>query len=277
MSTLGKRSRTKSTNVASKLGRKRQQSSSCKVTFCSPKDATAILFVFGTRMVRRYILNIEVDSVAVNSKVVLDIGMVAKGVQSLLTGNRIPNGKIVEIGMIGGVRLLLWKFSETTACSNATASNFHGITAIDRELNTEGSTFQETLSFSFFSLQRETEKKYSFTVYPEDCSEQDRLDALLISLSMWLPDEFVASLSNPKKVCPHYCQFSGGGDLLIKRNQVPIPLIFVSRDEDPPYTESPSTTEDASTESQSDGHASACDWNHPINQLCYGGKKTSWV
>ena len=131
MSTLGKHSRTKSTNVASKLGRKRQQSSSYKVTFCSPKDATAILFVFGTRMVRRYILNIEVDSVAVNSKVVLDIGMVAKGVQSLLTGNRIPNGKIVEIGMIGGVRLLLWKFSETTACSNATASNFHGITAID--------------------------------------------------------------------------------------------------------------------------------------------------
>ena len=60
--------------------------------------------------------------------------MVAKGVQSLLTGNRIPNGKIVK----------------TTACSDATASNFHGITAIDRELNIEGSTFQETLSFPCF-------------------------------------------------------------------------------------------------------------------------------
>lgn len=145
---------------------------------------------------------------------------------------------------IGGVRLLLWQFSETTACSDATSSNFHRITAIDRELNTEESTFQETLSFPF-SLQRETKKKCGFTVYPEDCSEQDRLDALLISLSMWLPDKFVASLGNPKKVCPHYCQFSGGGDLLIKRNQVPVPLVFVSRDEVPLYTESPSTTEDA--------------------------------
>lgn len=97
MSTLGKRSRTKSTNVTGKLGRKRQQSSSCKLTFCSPscspKDATAILFVFGTHIVRRYILNIEVDSVAVNSKVVLDVDMVDKVVQSLLTGNCISNGK----------------------------------------------------------------------------------------------------------------------------------------------------------------------------------------
>lgn len=95
MSTLGKRSRTKSTNVASKLGRKQQQSLSCKVTFCSllcsPKDATAVLFVFGTCMVRRYILNIKV-----NSKVVLDVDMVAKGVQSLLMGNRILNGKLLK-------------------------------------------------------------------------------------------------------------------------------------------------------------------------------------
>ena len=85
-------------------------------------------------MMRRYILNIKVNSVAVHSKVVLDVDMVAKGIQSLLTGNRIPNEKIVK----------------TTACSDATASNFHGITAIDRELNIEGSTFQETLSFPCF-------------------------------------------------------------------------------------------------------------------------------
>ena len=80
--------------------------------------------------------------------------MVAKGVQFLFMGNCIPNGKVVEIVTIGGVRLLLWQFSETTACSDATASNFHGITAIDRELNTEGSTFQEILSFPFFTSTR---------------------------------------------------------------------------------------------------------------------------
>ena len=42
-------------------------------------------------MVRRYILNIKV-----NSKVVLDVDMVAKGVQSLLMGNRILNGKLLK-------------------------------------------------------------------------------------------------------------------------------------------------------------------------------------
>lgn len=66
--------------------------------------------------------------------------------------------------MIGGVRLLLWQFSKTTACLDATASNFHGITAIDRELNTKGSTFQETLSFLFFTSTRNQKEVWLYGV-----------------------------------------------------------------------------------------------------------------
>ena len=141
------------------------------------------------------------------------------------------NGELKRFDSIGKYSIFVFIFNTMTPCSSAKEADFVDVSFPTVEMKLPEIALTTNVGWSFFSLNPDTsdnlekyfvDKKRTLLKpvfrFPQPYSEDHRIECLLTTIKRkyQLPN----SLANAEKVVPQletdgYCQFSGGGDILV--------------------------------------------------------------
>ncbi|XP_065882461.1 uncharacterized protein [Dysidea avara] len=199
-------------------------------------DADAVLFVMSTSKPRKVWLQIKRDQERIHSKMIID----PNHLLSELDPDIIPvddDGSILEINS-KSLKIFVYLFGRLTKCSDASASNFDGVLSV--EDTSPAMQFSKTLNrnvgWSYFSLVEDPEYDlqndfsgdisgtnlnlhfgYTFPI----AKESKRRNCLLENIKSYYSSkgkDITVMLVDAITQTQGYCQFSGGGDILIHSN-----------------------------------------------------------
>lgn len=243
-----------------------------------------MLFVFQTCYPRKHLLKITtVSKISIPQQHIVDV----EGLQEVLSKLiDLPDGdgELCHVGSIEDFKVLMWKFHKYTRCSNASRTDFSFVGNVEKIFQFSQPCPDATVSLPFFILKedkndvfRDKDKQklkesYTFPVVPEN----SRVDALYKSLQA---HQYNVELFHADKTSPHYCQFSGGGDLCVTKD-VSSPLVFIApTDEELPATELDEDTSKETSVTGGDVLSNVSPLFHgdsKLASLCIEGKKESF-
>ena len=200
--------------------------------------------MFQTRRPQKH-LKITIESVSDTSILIHHIDL--SSLQKVLSESigLLPEGNLKITCKVEDIVILMWDFKDFTPCRGASFEDFVGIDHSERYFTIENASLRGKgeITLPYFTLVRnkktdDFDKKDILYTFPE-CSENERVEALRNSLQA---NGYIVKRWDSSKTVEHYCQFSGGGDIYICKDNVPV-LVFTvpedsSPDEDPPATES---------------------------------------
>jgi len=194
------------------------------------------LFIFQTRKLQKLTSTISLQG---SSNYVLKLQrchLSTKSFNQLLYSNIMSvssDGHIVDAGTEGKLRIFFYKFNKehTIQCSNATGNHFPCMQTHAREpFYNSRPKLKKNLSWSFCldpDLKLDLKKHFidpespsidTWFCYPHVADEAHRMDALFNAYLYYLQGKKadVYQIKNPGST-NYYCQFSGGGDLLVTK------------------------------------------------------------
>jgi len=162
----------------------------------------------------------------------------ADSVSTLLQRNKkkaLPSGSIVDLGTRGTVRVYVFKFNDTTKCSDASADHIQCRFVSDSKLPKIPLGLRRHVAWSFYSLVADIkydlkkdfisaengQLKVPYTFRRPD-AEENRVEALHMSIHDYFNLKSEDSGIQLKRIhspgiTNGYCQFTGGGDIHLEK------------------------------------------------------------
>lgn len=206
-----------------------------------------------TKQPRKYLLHITDAGISILINQKLELTHLQEALSEDLR-IAFPEGNLKRISTTKDTLIILiWNFAKYIDCSKASDDNFAGtFSSINYfAIQKDSLKGKGDISLPYFTLCRnkktadfiseEADVLYTFPDHP-DTTESERLQYLSWSL---VDNRYDVKIWAGTKMIDHYCEFSGGGDLYIAKENLSSVLVFVvpkdsATDEDPPATESSS-------------------------------------
>ena len=193
-----------------------------------------MLFVFETHRPQKYLLHITTES---KYKSILDHQISLTCLQRVLSESiEFPIGNLKQICKVEDIVILMWNFEEFTPCSGASVNDFDVVNFSKRlfdlksaslkgraDLNGKGAISLPYFTLGYKQIDYFYDEEDGSYMFP-DTSENVRLEALPISLHA---NQYNVKGWDGTKTVEHYCQFSGGGDIYIAKDNLSPVLVFV--------------------------------------------------